>query len=201
MNRPMAEAQQTKQKIFYAAVNILKKTGYENLTIRKICEEAGISNGGFYHHFKSKDELLSYYYTEAFETYLMELEEGLKGKPLRERILSYYVWFLQYTCRFGIEFCTAFYTPRNRAIDTNATYNAVFERSREILQDAQQDILAGQTVDEIAEELCILFKGVVLDWCSHNGDYDLVEVGTRLFKKYLTATTKEDTKSFTDSPE
>lgn len=39
--------------------------GYEQLSIKNICEEAGVSNGSFYHHFKTKDDLLSYYIEEA----------------------------------------------------------------------------------------------------------------------------------------
>ena len=53
-----------KKKIFLAAKNILKKDGYDALSIKNICEEAGVSNGSFYHHFKTKDDLLSYYIEE-----------------------------------------------------------------------------------------------------------------------------------------
>ena len=49
------------EKIFKAAKRILQKGGYEELSIKNICEEAGVSNGSFYHHFKTKDDLLSYY--------------------------------------------------------------------------------------------------------------------------------------------
>ncbi len=55
---------ETKTRIFQAAKRILKKNGYENLSIKNICEEAGVSNGSFYHHFKTKDDLLSYYIEE-----------------------------------------------------------------------------------------------------------------------------------------
>lgn len=47
-----------------AAKHILQKHGYEALSIKNICEEAGVSNGSFYHHFKTKDDLLSYYIEE-----------------------------------------------------------------------------------------------------------------------------------------
>ena len=46
-----AKSRETKEKIFKAAKRILQKGGYEELSIKNICEEAGVSNGSFYHHF------------------------------------------------------------------------------------------------------------------------------------------------------
>ena len=64
LSRQQLKSQETKAKIFCAAKHILEKKGYEQLSIKNICEEAGVSNGSFYHHFKTKDDLLSYYIEE-----------------------------------------------------------------------------------------------------------------------------------------
>ena len=61
LSRQQQKSKETKERIFRAAKQILKKKGYEELSIKNICEEAGVSNGSFYHHFKTKDDLLSYY--------------------------------------------------------------------------------------------------------------------------------------------
>ena len=61
LSKQQKKSQETKEKIFQAAKKILQKSGYEKLSIKNICEEAGVSNGSFYHHFKTKDDLLSYY--------------------------------------------------------------------------------------------------------------------------------------------
>ena len=61
LSKQQKKSQETKEKIFRAAKKILRKSGYEKLSIKNICEEAGVSNGSFYHHFKTKDDLLSYY--------------------------------------------------------------------------------------------------------------------------------------------
>ena len=60
LSKQQKKSQETKEKIFQAAKKILQKSGYEKLSIKNICEEAGVSNGSFYHHFKTKDDLLSY---------------------------------------------------------------------------------------------------------------------------------------------
>ena len=64
ISRQQQKSRETKEKIFQAAKRILQKSGYEALSIKNICEEAGVSNGSFYHHFKTKDDLLSYYIEE-----------------------------------------------------------------------------------------------------------------------------------------
>ena len=61
LTKQQQKSYETKERIFKAAKKILQKSGYENLSIKNICEEAGVSNGSFYHHFKTKDDLLSYY--------------------------------------------------------------------------------------------------------------------------------------------
>lgn len=47
-----------KDKIIDAAFEIFAEKGYEKATIAEIIEKAGSSKGGFYHHFKSKSDIL-----------------------------------------------------------------------------------------------------------------------------------------------
>lgn len=49
---------QKKQKIIDATVEVLKKYSVEEVSMRKIATEAGITTGSIYHHYKNKDELL-----------------------------------------------------------------------------------------------------------------------------------------------
>ena len=88
LSRQQQKSQETKAKIFQAAKRILQKKGYEALSIKNICEEAGVSNGSFYHHFKTKDDLLSYYIEEqpSIDPDLLELPQ--KALRRQKRLLS-----------------------------------------------------------------------------------------------------------------
>jgi AcrR family transcriptional regulator len=44
---------------------LVDEFGFDRMTIRQICSRAGITIGAFYHHFKSKDELLYDRYTRS----------------------------------------------------------------------------------------------------------------------------------------
>ena len=42
LSKQQKKSQETKEKIFQAAKKILRKSGYEKLSIKNICEEAGV---------------------------------------------------------------------------------------------------------------------------------------------------------------
>lgn len=65
-----AENPTLKERIIDTALDLFVKKGYHGVTVDQIVTEAGTSKGGFYHNFKSKDELL-YYIHDAFISYVL----------------------------------------------------------------------------------------------------------------------------------
>ena len=47
----------SKTKLLEAALQVIRTKGYAATTVDDICEQAGVTKGSFFHHFKSKDEL------------------------------------------------------------------------------------------------------------------------------------------------
>ncbi|KZY30103.1 hypothetical protein A3731_36870 [Roseovarius sp. HI0049] len=56
--RERMSADKRQAAILDAAAQLLAKQGWEEVTINDILDAAGISRGGFYHHFSSKDDVL-----------------------------------------------------------------------------------------------------------------------------------------------
>ncbi|MCR5473569.1 MAG: TetR/AcrR family transcriptional regulator [Lachnospiraceae bacterium] len=50
---------QTHEKIVESAIAHFKDKGYSGASIRQICKDAGVTNGAFYAHFDSKEDLFS----------------------------------------------------------------------------------------------------------------------------------------------
>jgi len=50
-------SEETKAKIMEAAIKLFSTRGYNKASVDDICQEAGISKGAFYHHFKTKQML------------------------------------------------------------------------------------------------------------------------------------------------
>ena len=47
-----------RRQIIDSTIKLLHKTGFEKVSVRAICQNAGISIGTFYHSFRDKDDLL-----------------------------------------------------------------------------------------------------------------------------------------------
>ena len=76
--------EKTRAKILESAATVFRRQGYHATGVDKVMEEAGLTAGGFYAHFPSKDALLA----EALEHYAAKgsntLERGLEDASDRE---------------------------------------------------------------------------------------------------------------------
>jgi TetR/AcrR family transcriptional repressor of nem operon len=48
---------ETKRKLVDAGVNLMRRQGFNATTVDDICASAGVTKGGFFHYFKSKQDL------------------------------------------------------------------------------------------------------------------------------------------------
>jgi TetR/AcrR family transcriptional regulator, transcriptional repressor for nem operon len=67
----------TRQRIVGSAARLFNRKGFSEVTIGEIMASAGLTHGGFYRHFKSKDEL----YAEAVRQFLSRPAEPWQEKP------------------------------------------------------------------------------------------------------------------------
>ena len=74
----------------------IRQYGLKNLTIDKLIKYLKISKGGFYHYFKSKDELLVTLFCEISNEYINKNKDTLEStrKTLREKIEVLYAVYL-----------------------------------------------------------------------------------------------------------
>ena len=111
------KSKETKEKIFQAAIRILQRNGYENLSIKNICEEAGVSNGSFYHHFKTKDDLLSYYIEAQPAVSPNVLDLPKDAEDAKDAIVQVYLDYADYCKKLGVDFVAGYYNPKNQALN------------------------------------------------------------------------------------
>ena len=117
LSKQQKKSMETKAKIFKAAKRILQRSGYETLSIKNICEEAGVSNGSFYHHFKTKDDLLSYYIEDqpSINPDLLDLPEN--AEDAKRTIIQVYLNYVSYCKELGVEFMAGYYDTKNQALN------------------------------------------------------------------------------------
>src|SRR5437764_10554084 len=94
MRYPAGHKEQTRVKILRAAGKVFRRLGYHAAGVDKVMEEAGLTAGGFYAHFDSKQELLAEALTcagaEAGRRHAAALE-GLSGGEWLEAFLGRYL--------------------------------------------------------------------------------------------------------------
>ena len=68
---------ETRSRILRAAVECFAQNGYDSTGVAEICERAGVTKGGFYHHFSSKQAL----FLELLEHWLagVDTQLGMAG--------------------------------------------------------------------------------------------------------------------------
>lgn len=58
MNRPPSRKEQTHDRIVGVAARAIRRSGYHGVGVADIMKEAGLTHGGFYAHFESRDALM-----------------------------------------------------------------------------------------------------------------------------------------------
>ncbi len=84
------QAQQTYEHILQTAEQLLSSCSYDELSINEICIKSGISKGGFYHHFSSKDQIIALLIGRQMQKYVYTRMEPLLGKKDALSLLEIY---------------------------------------------------------------------------------------------------------------
>ena len=189
LSKQQLKSRETKERIFQAAKRILQKSSYENLSIKNICEEAGVSNGSFYHHFKTKDDLLSYYIEDQPSINPDLLDIPGNAEEAKTAIIHVYLNYVKYCKELGVEFMSGYYTPKNQslnpAIRTERPYPIITVRT--YLEKAMIAKALPRTLnlDEITTDIRMIVIGNVFEWCLRNGDADFEGNMRRSLYHYL----------------
>lgn len=189
LSRQQLKSMETKAKIFKAAKHILQKKGYEELSIKNICDEAGVSNGSFYHHFKTKDDLLSYYIEEQPGINPDLLDLPADAADAKKTIIYVYLNYVHYCQELGVEFMSNYYTPKNQSLNplirTERPYPIITVQNY-----LQKCIDAGilklrHSLEETTTDIRMLVIGNVFEWCLKKGDADFEGNMKRSLETYL----------------
>lgn len=80
-----------RSKLLDAAFSIIREKGYAATSVDELCDQAGVTKGAFFHHFKSKDALgvaAAHHWSETTGAFFESAPYHEHGDPL-ERVLGY----------------------------------------------------------------------------------------------------------------
>lgn len=189
LSKQQLKSKATKDKIFHAAKEILQKDGYEALSIKNICELAGVSNGSFYHHFQTKEDLLSYYIE-----HLPNSSEAVQGLPATldeaiHSIVQVYLNYADYCQELGVDFLANYYVPRNEALNpqvrTERAYPIVTVQHYLETIISRNIVTTNYSIEEITTDIRMIIIGNVFEWCISNGTINFSQNIRRSLSCYL----------------
>ncbi|XXQ67679.1 TetR family transcriptional regulator [Neisseriaceae bacterium B1] len=81
MRKTKAEAEQTRQDLLTAALDTFFENGVTNTSLQAIAEQAGVTRGALYWHFKNKEDLFDALFQKHFAPFTQQMERifTLKG--------------------------------------------------------------------------------------------------------------------------
>lgn len=83
-------------EITQAAIEVFLEKGYENTTMEAIAQKAGISKGGLYHYFPSKEMVLVFANEKISEKVTVIMESAQNCSTVREGIMHYIESYIRY---------------------------------------------------------------------------------------------------------
>lgn len=89
-----AEKQKSHRRILDAASHLIRDHGIEATSVSEVMKAAGLTHGGFYRHFDSKEDLIAAAFGAALEEVLADVEAAPAGpehNAAREQYLSRYL--------------------------------------------------------------------------------------------------------------
>lgn len=166
----------TKLRITKVATELFKVKGFDSVKIQDICKAADISIGAFYHHFKSKMEIINIAY-EQVDILLMDRFEAREFSSNVDKLLFLLGEGADMMEELGWVFIGEVY---KNLISTEGKYSTRPDRHialevKSIVEDAQKNGELDNSISssDLTMIMMRISRGNIFDWCLYQGSYNL----------------------------
>lgn len=183
------QAQETKQQIIDSFTALMSEKEFGDISIKDICNAAGVQVGAFYHHFEKKNSLLLELYRGCDDYFLNVVYPDAMDMSPVDGVLEYLHQQCIFTQKIGKESIKRFYMFQ---IDQKNDFFVSMTRGisvvlTKLIKRCQDKGFLDDSVEaeSIAHELLILSRGIIYNWCLADGEYDMCDKVDDMAKKYL----------------
>lgn len=166
----------TKINIVEKAIALYQKHGVNHVTVQEICEACGITRSGFYYHFKSKDDVLNYYFLTSEIEINRHLLPLLTSESSYEQFNRIFHIYMQRTVQAGPEvfgeIIRQFLEKKNKMLSPEDIamrdiYISLIEKAQE-----RDEIGNMQPAEKLVELIVCLADGLAVTWCNKAGNFN-----------------------------
>lgn len=184
LTKKQQEIQYKKELIFRTAIDLFKKYGYDNVSIKDICTATGVSSGSLYNMFENKAAIL-YQFKDIFVHNCYDtLRLNLDPKNGIQTILSYVMTILETFDYIGKDITLKLHLSHNLLFAEESEGSNLLEDYIEALKEnhiISTTLPASQCVDIINT----ITYGFVYHWCLNNKEYDLLRTAEKNLPEML----------------
>lgn len=182
MNKMTSRKQQafeTKLRITSCALELYKEKSSTEIKVSDICDAANVSIGAFYHHFNSKDDIISTAYASLDALIVDAVDEKHYDSDF-DKILAVYEETGRIVGAYGYNFVAQAYKTMLDNHDgatfskERTTYLLIAESIQNLMD--KDELNSSFTSLEIADYLMRIGRGLLFDWCLQLGSYDITAV-------------------------
>lgn len=167
------QAINTRKTIIDTAIDLMEKSGFNNITIEDICRRAGISIGTFYHYFKTKHEIFIEILDRGDTYFKRNAVQKLNHKSSIENIRKYFIFYAKLNSDVGSEKLKLLYDTNNKFFMGKGRYLQTLLSG--IIAEGQKtnEIKNDISADEITDYLFTVARGIAYHWCISDGGFDI----------------------------
>ncbi len=181
---------QTCANLSEAAITLFREHGVERVTIDDICARCGVTKGAFYHHFPSKDHIITYAVNHEMDRYIEERFHPQADRSVCEQLLTLQMLSFSYFRRLGKSMTRYSYEGQIRSLielkRPERTYVSCL--SQIVLQGVEKK----QFRTRLDFENCymmniILYTGFLFKWASVPQEQDSLYQWDQILEELITS--------------
>lgn len=174
-----------REHIIRIATKLFSERGFEKTPLSAVCEEANVSKGLIFHHFKNKNDLLRNIFKQTTELIIEMNEPKEKDSNPKERLLdlleSFFTQIKEDKMLFQFNLNTMSQPGTKEILD-----DLIKERSSFILDSVKSifDHIDRQSSEEMSYMLIAELDGIAYNYLGIFSEYPLEKIKNHLINKY-----------------
>jgi len=183
------QAEETRNRIYACAIELMEHKGFGNFTIEDLSKKAGVSVGAFYHYFDSKNDILAEIFYRADKYFSTHVVHSLSKSSIPEQIVEYFDYYAKFNVASGVETTKQLFNPKIKFFIEEG--RPMLEILENLIRKGQEkkEIRADTDAKELVSYLIVMARGIVFEWSLYDGNYDL-EAKMNKYMESLVSTIK-----------
>lgn len=157
----------TRQMLLDSAIMLFMKHGVKKVTIDDICNNCGLTKGSFYHHFPTKDHIVTLSINSGLDMYIKSNYTINNRLNLMQQIIDLNLCAFEYFKSIGKEMTRASYVSMiNSSVEVRIQGRIYVEYLTSIIAKANESnkLLTKFTFKEAYMHSISVFTGIIMKW-------------------------------------